>query len=88
MPVHFPAARHPPAANDNPPGVTIRDFGRRALLQEALRHFATHGAGAVDHARSKAEQAFFAGRRRDYLYWMGISRTLDRRMVDAAPPRH
>ncbi len=86
MPRQFPAARHPPAANDNQPGVTARDVGRRALLQEALRHFAAHGAGAADHARGKAEQAFFAGRRRDYLHWLAVCRTLDRRMVDAVPP--
>ncbi len=84
------AAQWPSAANDNPPGPARQESGRSALLREALRHVAMHGAGAAEHARISAEQAFFAGRRRDYLRWMAICRALDRRMIDAigdTPPR-
>jgi hypothetical protein len=91
MPPEFPiigvydVVRCPTAANDNPPPSQEQDFRSRALLREALRQFAAHGAGAAEHARVNAEQAFFAGRQRNYLHWMAICRTLDRRMVDADP---
>lgn len=71
----------PPAlpANDVEPG-----FGRDRLLREALRHFAEHGMAAAPRARARAEAAFFAGQREEYLRWMAICRTLDRRMADTA----
>ncbi len=84
-----PARRHPSAANDNPSGRPGQDIARRSLLREALHHFAAHGAGAAEQARNYAEQAFYAGKLRDYVHWMAICRALDRGMVDtvrAAPP--
>jgi hypothetical protein len=52
-----------------------------ALLRAALRHFAEHGLGAAAHARRRAEAAFFAGDRNAYRWWLGICRTLDRRLA-------
>lgn len=70
------------AANDNTAG-----FSRDHVISAALRHFATHGLGAAEHARTKAERAFFAGDRRQYDWWLAICRTLDRRMADAISAR-
>ena len=71
------------AANDNAP----RD-GKEApsdmMLRAALRHFAQHGLGAARAARGKAESAFFAGDREAYDWWLGITRTLDRRLAAQA----
>ncbi len=89
MLLHFPtvcaatAQACPVAANDNSPPVPGQDFARRVLLRDVLRHFAAHGAGAAGLAWANAEQAFFAGNRRDYLHWMEICRALDRHMVEA-----
>jgi hypothetical protein len=55
-----------------------------ALLRAALRHFAEHGLAAASQARRRAEVAFFAGDRNAYRWWLGICRTLDRRMAAAA----
>ena len=66
------------AANDNGQGVCSDQ-----LLKAALRHFAQHGLSAADHARELAEEAFFAGDREQYGWWLSICRTLDRRMADA-----
>lgn len=52
-----------------------------AMLRAALRHFADHGLAAAGHARRRAEAAFFAGDRNAYRWWLGICRTLDRRMA-------
>lgn len=52
-----------------------------ALLRAALRHFAEHGLAAASHARARAETAFFAGDRNAYRWWLGICRTLDRRLA-------
>lgn len=52
-----------------------------ALLNAALRHFAEHGMAAASHARRRAEAAFFAGDRNAYRWWLGICRTLDRRLA-------
>lgn len=52
-----------------------------AMLRAALRHFAEHGLAAAAHARRRAEAAFFAGDRDAYRWWLGICRTLDRRMA-------
>lgn len=52
-----------------------------AMLHAALRHFAEHGLAAAYRARKQAEAAFFAGDRQGYQWWLGICRTLDRRMA-------
>jgi hypothetical protein len=52
-----------------------------ALLRASLRHFAEHGLAAAGHARSRAEAAWFAGDRDAYNWWLGICRTLDRRLA-------
>jgi hypothetical protein len=52
-----------------------------ALLKAALRHFAEHGMAAASHARRRAEAAFFAGDRNAYRWWLGVCRTLDRRLA-------
>ena len=91
MPLHFAAARsaarspiariltrRAPAAAANDNG----DFqGDDRLLHAALRHFAAHGLGAARAARREAEEAFFAGDRERYQWWLGICRTLDRRLA-------
>lgn len=96
MTIHFAAARSPfaalvapgfhnrvigRAANDNV------DFGHSAELRAALKHFAAHGLGAATVARQNAEQAFFRGDRQGYLHWLGICRTLDRRMASVLSNR-
>ncbi len=64
------------AANEN-----AGDFTSEVMLRGALRLFAQHGLGAAEHARTAAEQAFFAGDRDKYLWWLGVCRALDRRMA-------
>lgn len=64
------------AANDNYCGE-----GDDRLLHAALRHFAEHGMQAAREARYEAEKAFFLGERERYLWWLGVCRTLDRRMA-------
>lgn len=64
------------AANDN-----YSDSGDDRLLHAALRHFAQHGLRAAAEARKESERAFFAGDRESYLWWLGVCRTLDRRMA-------
>ena len=63
-------------ANDNPSA----DRNDK-LVYEALRHFAQHGIAAARHAKGRAEEAFFAGDREAYDWWLGICRQLDRRMA-------
>lgn len=63
-------------SNDNQPGASAE-----AMLRASLRHFAEHGLAAAAHARAKAESAWFAGDRDGYRWWLGICRTLDRRMA-------
>jgi hypothetical protein len=70
------------AVNDN-----VGSIGDDRMLREALRHFAAHGLGAADAARSNAETAFFAGDSKEYRWWLGICRMLDRRMADAVAAR-
>ena len=92
MPLRFAAARSPAcspiaralarralgrAANDNGTPESADDL----MLHAALRHFAEHGLGAARAARRQAEQAFFAGDRQGYQWWLGICRTLDRRLA-------
>ena len=57
------------------------------VLRAALRHFAEHGLGAARMARAQAEAAFFAGDRQSYDWWLGITRTLDRRLAREAEKR-
>lgn len=68
------------AANDNSDGGDTQ--GNDQLLHAALRYFAEHGLGAAIEARKQAEAAFFAGDRQSYDWWLGICRTLDRRMAE------
>ncbi len=63
-------------ANDNPMATQDRE-----MLNAALRHFAEHGIAAARQARRQAEDAFFAGDREAYRWWLGICRTLDSRMA-------
>lgn len=61
------------------------------VLHAALRHFARHGLGAARAARAQAEAAHLAGDRQGYEWWLGITRTLDRRLAaqierTASPP--
>jgi hypothetical protein len=92
MTIHFAAAIHDlgsrrlsaaqaraalaPAANDND-----HSDGLDKMLHAALRQFAQHGIGAAAHARGQAERAFFAGDSDTYHWWLGICRTLDRRLA-------
>ena len=95
MTVHFAAARIPSRspiaralvrrplsapANDNRDPVT--QAAEDKLLHAALRHFAAHGLADAAEARTQAETAFFAGDRQPYDWWLGICRTLDRRMAE------
>ena len=63
-------------ANDN--GDTE---GNDRLLRAALMQFAKHGIGAARAARAQAEHAFFTGDRKSYDWWIGVTRTLDRRIA-------
>ena len=65
-----------PAANDNA-GEPAND----ALLRAALRLFAEHGLGAAHRAQAQAEDAFFAGNRERYRWWLSVTRTLDRKLA-------
>lgn len=74
-------------ANDNAPqdgDMCAAPNANDHLLRAALRHFAQHGIGAAREARAQAEQAFFAGDRQAYDWWLGITRTLDRRLAAEA----
>jgi hypothetical protein len=62
--------------NDNQPA-----YSDDAFLRAALRHFAEHGLAAAGHARRRAESAYFAGDRDAFQWWLGICRTLDRRLA-------
>ncbi|WP_209347951.1 hypothetical protein [Pontixanthobacter sp. CEM42] len=92
MTVHFAAARDavnspvarvlsrralPQAANDSG-----AENDNNHLLHAALRHFAKYGLGAASEARKQAEEAFFAGDRESYDWWLSVCRTLDRRMAE------
>jgi len=64
-------------ANDNDAASPSTD----QALHAALRHFSEHGLGAAREARTKAEEAFFAGDLEAYDWWLEITRTLDRRLA-------
>ena len=52
-----------------------------AMVHAALRHFAEHGLAAARHARKKAELALKANDQREFEWWLGICRALDRKMA-------
>lgn len=70
-------------ANDNNE-VSVANLANDQMLRAALRHFAEHGLGAAREARAQAESAFFNGDRQAYDWWLGITRTLDRRLAAEA----
>lgn len=72
---------HGIAANDNKMPGTFSDLENPQLLSAAVRFFAKHGLGAACEARKLAEAAFFANDRAGYDYWLGICRTLDKRLA-------
>ncbi len=92
MTIHFAAAR---TANCSPVARALarsertaapaNDNGNQApgeeIFKASLRHFAEHGLGAARAARAKAQEAFFAGDRQAYDWWLSITRTLDRRLA-------
>lgn len=86
---HSPIARalarkaHSRAANDNGDLAQMEAAATRldGTMRDALRHFAEHGLGAAQAARQQAEQAHFTGDRESYRWWLGICRTLDRRLA-------
>jgi len=92
MPLHFAGSRRPgrsplarclrvparmQAYNDN--GRAIADD---SLLRSTLLHFAEHGLGAAAEARQRAEDAWLSGDGDGYRHWLGVCRTLDRRMAN------
>jgi len=90
MTLRFAAARTPAASPlarvfaRRAPGEAANDNGCETLdhmLHAALRHFAEHGLGAAGDAHRRAEQAFFAGDRASYQWWLGVCRTLDKRLA-------
>lgn len=77
-----PYARH--AANDNPrtsPHIGANSVFENQTVRAALQLFARHGLGAARQARTNAEDAFFAGDRAGYDWWLGICRALDTRVA-------
>lgn len=96
MTIHFAAAQSPLARLITQPGsarsaiFAANDNGtpnHPAELRAALKHFAEHGLGAAGVALQNAERAFFRGDRPTYQHWLGICRTLDRRMAGALTAR-
>lgn len=73
----------PCAANDNCQ-VPANGPPSDVILHAALRHFAAHGLGAARAARTRAQEAFFAGDRQSYDWSLDITRTLDRRLAQEA----
>jgi hypothetical protein len=94
MTIHFAAARPVasrfltgilgPARLGAPANDNHEDSLTEAVLRASLKHFARYGLGAAETARNQAEKAFFAGDRDGYDWWLGICRTLDRRMASRA----
>ena len=92
MTIHFAAARTPNCspvaralARSERTAAPANDNGNQApgeeIFKASLRHFAEHGLGAARAARAQAQQAFFAGDRQAYDWWLSITRTLDRRLA-------
>ena len=84
-PPHALAPRLSPREIGKACGLPANDNGgdrpSDAMLHAALRHFAEHGLAAAHRARKQAEAAFFAGDRNAYRWWLGVCRTLDRRLA-------
>ncbi len=72
------------AANDNGDAAQAeaRSSSFDHMMRAALKHFAEHGMFAAEAARRQAEQAHFTGDREACAWWLGVCRTLDRRMAD------
>ncbi len=66
------------AANDN--GDVADD---QALLNETLRHFASHWLSAAERARNMALAAARTGDAAGYKRWLSVCRMLDKRMARA-----
>jgi hypothetical protein len=58
------------------------------LLRSALRHFARHGLGAAQEARSIALRAHAEGDNDQYRHWLGICRKLDRQIATRLSASH
>ena len=70
------------AVNDNGSLWGAKDWqGEDAHLAEALRLFAAHGLSAARRACDAAAQAKSGGDDAKARYWLGVCRTLDRRMA-------
>jgi hypothetical protein len=88
--VHSPIARAlgrralTRAANDNGESGAADE----PLLHAALRHFGSHGMGAAQAAYDEAIRALSDGNRQDYDWWLGICRTLDRRLATRLSSLH
>lgn len=67
-------------SNDNPPTPAQQSMNDR-VLRAALTHFAEHGLAAARLARARAQAAGIARDRGDYEWWLGITRTLDRKLA-------
>ncbi|UYH56137.1 hypothetical protein N6L26_06175 [Qipengyuania sp. SS22] len=73
------------AANDNGDAAHMQAEASSFdhMMRAALRHFAEHGMGAAEGARQQAEQAHFTGDTEAYEWWLGVCRTLDRRLAES-----
>lgn len=75
----------PLAANDNLPepeeASVAANAGPDPIFAASLRWFAEHGLGAAREASLEAERAALAREWARYEWWLGICRTLDRRMA-------
>ncbi len=71
------------AANDNGDTAALRagPVGLGKMVEAALRHFSEHGLAAAEIASQQAEQAHARGETESYEWWLGICRTLDRRLA-------
>jgi len=67
-------------SNDNAPLPGARTMNDQ-ILRAALKHFAKHGLGAAREARAQAQAAIGAQDKPAYDWWLGITRTLDRRLA-------
>ena len=67
-------------SNDNGPSASDTDLNDH-VLKAALRHFAQHGLGAARLAKAQAQAAGAAQDRQSFEWWLGITRTLARRMA-------
>lgn len=95
MAIHFAAKRGPAAApvarilavrsaplaaNDNGSLASTQQQNDQ-LLRAALNHFGQYGLGAARTAREQVDKAVSEGDQQGYDRWLGITRTLDRRLA-------